>query len=72
VIIDTGAKGFGADGVYILTRGDAAFIRNVRRTMDGGHVLEAANPMYRSDKPEQLKGIKVVAKVLMSVGETFA
>lgn len=71
VIIDIGVKGFGSDGIYILTKGDAAFIRNVRRTMDGSYVLETANPAYRSDKPEQLKGMTVFGKLVMMVSENF-
>ncbi|MEI8168833.1 MAG: S24 family peptidase [Rhodoferax sp.] len=69
VVVDLGVKGVGADGIYVLSKGDAAFIRSVRRNMDGTHSIEAANPIYRSEKPEQLNGMKVVARVIMQISE---
>lgn len=71
VIIDTGVKGVSTDGIYVLSKGDTAFIRSIRRNMDGTHNIVAANPAYRSDKPEQLKGMKVIARVISNIGDNF-
>ena len=70
VIIDTGRKAVSTDGIYILEKGGAAFIRSVRKQMDGAFILSAANPEYRSDKNEQLKGMRVVGKVVSVIEET--
>lgn len=68
IVIDTGYKAASSDGVYVLTRGDAAFLRRIRRQSDGSHSLSVANPDYHSDKPESLKGMKVVGKIVFRNG----
>lgn len=67
VIIDTAVKAVGQDGLYVFLKNDHAFIRQVRATSDGKQLV-CINPDYRSDKPEILKGTKVIAMVVGVVG----
>ena len=71
VIIDAGRKAATVDGIYILSKGDDAFLRSMRKQMDGSHAIGASNPDYRTEKPELLKGMKVVGKIVSFYSETM-
>ena len=69
VIIDCGVKAISVDGVYVIARGEALFLRRVTKQITGGWVISGAGEQITVDS---LRGYKPVAKVVLHARLTFA
>lgn len=64
VVVDAGVKAVSADGIYILQRGQDAFLRRVTRQLTGGWNISSNNESVHVDS---LKGMKAAARVVMAI-----
>jgi hypothetical protein len=68
VLIDTGATAVVVDGIYLLVRGEDAFIRRVQKQLSGGFTISADPSRHQPLTVKDMKPFKVLGRVLLAVG----
>lgn len=71
VLVDTAAKVFQEDGIYVLKDGSNAIVKRLQKRLDGCLLVKSDNPAYEDYElpASEASNVQIIGKVHLRIGE---